>query len=80
MICESGKFQEIVPSSNLEELFKTVSKDPFSIPEVDSVQEKSYTRCNQKIHEAGYDAYMTGLCFIALSNYLGWFIISIFYF
>ena len=25
----------------------------------------------QKYHEAGYDAFITGLCFIAMSNRLG---------
>ncbi len=25
----------------------------------------------KKNHEAGYDAYLTGLCFITMANYLG---------
>ena len=71
IICQSSKFRDLVPSSNLNDLLETVSKPPFCIPEVDCVQNCSYTRCAEKTHEAGYDAYITGLCFIALSNYLG---------
>jgi len=48
-----------------------VSKPPFSIPEVEPVEGRSYSVSKEKSHEAGYDAYITGLCFIALSNYLG---------
>lgn len=31
----------------------------------------SYSKDNDKAHEAGYDAYMTGLSFISLTTYLG---------
>jgi poly(A)-specific ribonuclease len=30
-----------------------------------------YTTLNEKYHEAAYDAYITGLCFITMANYLG---------
>lgn len=30
-----------------------------------------YTTLNDKYHEAAYDAYVTGLCFISMANYLG---------
>jgi hypothetical protein len=30
-----------------------------------------YTTSNDKYHEAAYDAYITGLCFITMANYLG---------
>lgn len=35
----------------------------------------SYDTAQEQLHEAGYDAYITGLCFIAMANYLGnhWF-------
>lgn len=41
------------------------------MPEVESVDGRSYSTLTEKCHEAGYDAYITGICFIALSNYLG---------
>ncbi|CAD1472657.1 unnamed protein product, partial [Heterotrigona itama] len=71
IICHSQQFKENVPSSNLSILLETVSKSPFKITEVESVEGRSYSILADKCHEAGYDAYITGICFIALSNYLG---------
>lgn len=31
----------------------------------------SYDTASEQLHEAGYDAYITGLCFITMANYLG---------
>lgn len=31
----------------------------------------SYSAYQSKAHEAGYDSFITGLCFIAMSTYLG---------
>lgn len=71
VICQSQQFRENVPSSNLNILLETVSKSPFKIPEVESIDGRSYSALAEKCHEAGYDAYITGICFIALCNYLG---------
>ncbi|XP_076764072.1 poly(A)-specific ribonuclease PARN [Xylocopa sonorina] len=71
LICHSQQFKESVPSSNLNLLLETVSKPPFEIPEVEPIDGRSYSTFTKKCHEAGYDAYITGICFIALSNYLG---------
>lgn len=32
---------------------------------------EGYTLQDNKAHEAGYDAFITGVCFLALWNYLG---------
>lgn len=32
---------------------------------------QSYDTATEQLHEAGYDAYITGLCFISMANYLG---------
>ncbi|XP_018397001.1 PREDICTED: poly(A)-specific ribonuclease PARN-like isoform X2 [Cyphomyrmex costatus] len=71
VICQSQQFKELVSSSNLNLLINIMSKPPFSIPDVEPVEDRSYSVSRKKFHEAGYDAYITGLCFIALSNYLG---------
>ncbi|KAL6446904.1 hypothetical protein ACFW04_001363 [Cataglyphis niger] len=71
VICQSQQFKEHVTSSNLNVLLDIVSKSPFSISDVEPVEGYSYSTSTEKSHEAGYDAYITGLCFIALSNYLG---------
>nr|XP_034174553.1 poly(A)-specific ribonuclease PARN-like isoform X2 [Osmia lignaria] len=71
IICHSPQFREHVPLSNLNVLLETISKSPFKMPEVESVDGRSYSTLAEKCHEAGYDAYITGICFIALSDYLG---------
>ncbi|XP_018342732.1 PREDICTED: poly(A)-specific ribonuclease PARN-like isoform X1 [Trachymyrmex septentrionalis] len=71
VICQSQHFKELVGSSNLNLLIDIVSKPPFCIPDIENVEGCSYSMSREKYHEAGYDAYITGLCFIALSNYLG---------
>ena len=30
-----------------------------------------YSRDTARLHEAGYDSFITGLCFITMANYLG---------
>lgn len=71
VICHSQQFKENVPSSNLNVLLETTSKPPFKTPEVEPIGNRSYSKLAEKCHEAGYDAYITAICFIALSNYLG---------
>ncbi|XP_016842448.1 poly(A)-specific ribonuclease PARN isoform X4 [Nasonia vitripennis] len=70
IICQSGQFKDSVPS-NLNQLLETLHSAPFSIPETENIPDRSYKLNNDKSHEAGYDAYITGLCFIALCNRLG---------
>ncbi|XP_043472401.1 poly(A)-specific ribonuclease PARN-like isoform X3 [Leptopilina heterotoma] len=71
IISQSTQLKDKVPLTNLQYLLDTCSKEPFSIPEVIPVKDRSYSTSIEKSHEAGYDAYMTGLCFIAMKNYLG---------
>lgn len=37
---------------------------------VDCAAGRGYTRSDAKAHEAGYDAYVTGLCFLAMQAHL----------
>ncbi|XP_012289012.1 poly(A)-specific ribonuclease PARN isoform X2 [Orussus abietinus] len=71
IMCQSPKFKGIVRMSHLHILLETVSKEPFTMPKVEGVEGRCYSTQTDKTHEAGYDAYITGLCFISLSNYLG---------
>jgi len=63
--------QEIVNSS-LEELLRTASLPPYEMPEVPA-QEGScgYSDQSERYHEAGYDAMITGRCFLSLCQRLG---------
>ncbi|XP_011497836.1 PREDICTED: poly(A)-specific ribonuclease PARN-like [Ceratosolen solmsi marchali] len=70
IICQSAQFKDSVPSV-LHQLLETLHNSPFELPETEDVSDRSYKISNNKSHEAGYDAFITGLCFIALSNRLG---------
>lgn len=71
VLSQSSQFKDLIPSSVLSHMLETVSKEPFTMPEVIPVADRSYSTSDETYHEAGYDAYVTGLCFIAMSNYIG---------
>lgn len=51
-----------------DDLGKTV----FSFFSLESAEGfPSYDTASEQLHEAGYDAYITGLCFISMASYLG---------
>ena len=62
-------FKQEIYNSSLEELYKTVQSPPYSLPEVGPAEAGlGYTEGCDRYHEAGYDAYITGLCFIAMAQ------------
>nr|XP_034830516.1 poly(A)-specific ribonuclease PARN-like isoform X1 [Maniola hyperantus] len=63
-------FKDKVNSSVLHHLLATLSEAPFALPEVESEEGRGYSRADDKHHEAGYDAYVTGLCFLAMHAHL----------
>ncbi|CAK1546976.1 unnamed protein product [Leptosia nina] len=63
-------FKDKVNSSVLQHLLATLSESPFSLPEIDSAEGRGYKYADDKQHEAGYDAYVTGLCFLAMHTHL----------
>lgn len=72
IICQSSEFREHVPTSRLDLLLEALHEEPFSVPVIDNVEGRSYSLgSNEKLHEAGYDAFITGVCFIGLINHLG---------
>ena len=46
--------------------------DHVSLPEFE--ENFGYANSDEKYHDAGYDAYVTGFCFLAMANYLGKFL------
>ncbi|XP_057366976.1 poly(A)-specific ribonuclease PARN-like [Daphnia carinata] len=63
-------FRDILQNSALERLLSSLLAAPFrSIEIVPATGFPSYTD-NFKNHEAGYDAFITGRCFLAMANYL----------
>nr|CAH7723026.1 unnamed protein product [Callosobruchus chinensis] len=65
-------FKGIISSNVLKHLYDAVSQEPFKIPTLeteDGVQ--GYSVSDMKEHQAGFDAYLTGVCFLAMWKYLG---------
>lgn len=73
VICHSQELRESVVSSNLSQLFETLGREPFRLPAMGpEVPGRTYqASAVEKSHEAGYDAFLTGVCFLALLDYLG---------
>jgi len=65
-------FKDLIKSNVLSHLLETITAKPFIIPNVEVEQgRQGYKLDSSKEHEAGYDAYITGLCFLSMWNYLG---------
>ncbi|ODM91508.1 Poly(A)-specific ribonuclease PARN, partial [Orchesella cincta] len=74
LMCCTHPFRELFSSSVLGDVLKRVQDDPFSLPIIKKESRESslsYELADLKSHEAGYDAFITGVCFIGLCQYLG---------
>ncbi|NXP12756.1 PARN ribonuclease, partial [Thinocorus orbignyianus] len=75
LMASTHPFKEIINNTSLAELEKRLKEGPFSPPKVESAEGfPSYNTASEQLHEAGYDAYITGLCFISMANFLGSFL------
>ncbi|KAM8878604.1 poly(A)-specific ribonuclease PARN [Spinachia spinachia] len=75
LMASTQPFKEMITNTSLAELEKQVKEGPFTSPQVETAEGfHSYDTAQEQLHEAGYDAYITGLCFISMANYLGTFL------
>ncbi|MBN3287413.1 PARN ribonuclease, partial [Polyodon spathula] len=75
LMASTHPFKELILNTSLADLEKRLKEAPFKSPEVDSAEGfQSYNTASEQLHEAGYDAYITGLCFISMANFLGSFL------
>uniref|UniRef100_A0AAX7SS35 Poly(A)-specific ribonuclease PARN n=1 Tax=Astatotilapia calliptera TaxID=8154 RepID=A0AAX7SS35_ASTCA len=75
LMASTQPFKELITNTSLAELEKQLKESPFKSPQVETAEGfPSYDTAQEQLHEAGYDAYITGLCFIAMANYLGSFL------
>uniref|UniRef100_A0A8C0PX63 Poly(A)-specific ribonuclease PARN n=1 Tax=Canis lupus familiaris TaxID=9615 RepID=A0A8C0PX63_CANLF len=75
LMASTQPFKDIINNTSLAELEKRLKETPFNPPKVESAEGfPSYDTATEQLHEAGYDAYITGLCFISMANYLGSFL------
>jgi len=73
LMANSAPFKAEIVNSSLEELLRTTSLPPYTMPEVEGAPGAGYPGGEQgaRYHEAGYDAYVTGKCFLSLLQRLG---------
>ncbi|XP_066432295.1 poly(A)-specific ribonuclease PARN [Eleutherodactylus coqui] len=75
LMASTQPFKAIISHTVLAELEKRLQMAPFKPPEVESAEGfASYDTGTGQLHEAGYDAYITGLCFVSMADYLGSFL------
>uniref|UniRef100_A0A8D0B8G8 Poly(A)-specific ribonuclease PARN n=1 Tax=Salvator merianae TaxID=96440 RepID=A0A8D0B8G8_SALMN len=75
LMASTQPFKDLINNTSLAELEKRLKETPFSPPKVESAEGfPSYDTASEQLHEAGYDAYITGLCFISMANFLGSFL------
>ncbi|MCJ8748264.1 hypothetical protein PDJAM_G00163080 [Pangasius djambal] len=75
LMASTQPFKELITNTSLAELEKQLKEKPFKAPRVECSEGfQSYDTASEQLHEAGYDAYITGLCFISMANYLGSFL------
>ncbi|XP_060028925.1 poly(A)-specific ribonuclease PARN isoform X2 [Erinaceus europaeus] len=75
LMASTQPFKDLINNTSLAELEKRLKEMPFSPPKVESAEGfPSYDTASEQLHEAGYDAYITGLCFISMANFLGSFL------
>uniref|UniRef100_A0A8D3DJF6 Poly(A)-specific ribonuclease PARN n=1 Tax=Scophthalmus maximus TaxID=52904 RepID=A0A8D3DJF6_SCOMX len=68
LMASTQPFKELITNTSLAELEKQLKEKIFFTGFL------SYDTAQEQLHEAGYDAYITGLCFISMANYLGSFL------
>lgn len=75
LMASTQPFKELITNTSLAELEKQLKESPFKSPQVETAEGfLSYDTAQEQLHEAGYDAYITGLCFISMANHLGSFL------
>ncbi|XP_065208665.1 poly(A)-specific ribonuclease PARN-like isoform X2 [Planococcus citri] len=71
-MCSTSPFKDLIPSSVMDHMMKQLREPPFKLADIEpESSEFGYSETESKAHEAGYDAYMTGLAFITLTAHLG---------
>uniref|UniRef100_A0AAR2JBX7 Poly(A)-specific ribonuclease PARN n=1 Tax=Pygocentrus nattereri TaxID=42514 RepID=A0AAR2JBX7_PYGNA len=72
LMASTQPFKDLITNTSLAELEKQLKEKPFKAPKVGCSEGfQCYDTAAEQLHEAGYDAYITGLCFVSMANYLG---------
>ncbi|XP_053392664.1 poly(A)-specific ribonuclease PARN-like isoform X3 [Mercenaria mercenaria] len=74
LMSNTQPFKDRIDNTGLSYLHHLTQMPPFVKPEVEISEDlDNKYKDNEALHEAGYDAFVTGQCFISLSNFLGQF-------
>uniref|UniRef100_K1R7D7 Poly(A)-specific ribonuclease PARN n=1 Tax=Magallana gigas TaxID=29159 RepID=K1R7D7_MAGGI len=72
LMANTAPCKDLLPSSVLGDLLNHINCKPFKPPEIVIPENfPQYKLDDSNLHEAAYDAYITGICFTAMSNFLG---------
>ncbi|XP_063240620.1 poly(A)-specific ribonuclease PARN-like isoform X2 [Bacillus rossius redtenbacheri] len=72
LMSASPPFKDRIAVNALQSLYDSLCDEPFSMPQVGVAEEGAgYTARDDKGHEAAYDAFLTGLCYLAMARHLG---------
>ncbi|XP_077575141.1 poly(A)-specific ribonuclease PARN isoform X2 [Stigmatopora nigra] len=75
LMASTKPFKELINNTSLAELEKQLNESPFKAPQTEAaIGFPSYDTAKEQLHEAGYDAYITGRCFISMANFMGSFL------
>uniref|UniRef100_A0A3Q2YS13 Poly(A)-specific ribonuclease PARN n=1 Tax=Hippocampus comes TaxID=109280 RepID=A0A3Q2YS13_HIPCM len=75
LMASTQPFKDLINNTSLAELEKQLNESPFKAPQIEAAEGfPSYNTAKEQLHEAGYDAYITGRCFISMANFLGSFL------
>ncbi|XP_057698915.1 poly(A)-specific ribonuclease PARN [Corythoichthys intestinalis] len=75
LMASTQPFKDLISNTSLAELEKQLNESPFKAPQIEAAEGfPSYNTAKEQLHEAGYDAYITGRCFISMANFLGSFL------
>ncbi|XP_077425932.1 poly(A)-specific ribonuclease PARN [Vanacampus margaritifer] len=75
LMASTQPFKDLINNTSLAELEKQLNGSPFKAPQIEAAEcFPSYNTAKEQLHEAGYDAYITGRCFISMANFLGSFL------
>ncbi|CAF0779381.1 unnamed protein product [Brachionus calyciflorus] len=66
-MASQAPLKDLINNTTLADLERILSKEPF--PKI-TIENDLYSTNNEKLHEAGYDAYLTGCCYAKMFHYL----------
>jgi hypothetical protein len=63
----AAKTMPTLPATNLSDLHKAISQSPFDELPIEFTENMDRYKAEEYLHEAGYDAYLTGFCFARMA-------------